>query len=171
MVLHKSEKSFRLLFTIQFNTFFIEENAVRFSRDQIDCVCKDIRYPNEFFVDLLFDQRKDIDLSSYDEDSIKWKSLLSELILKGYKKKEEKEEEEKKEEKKEESSEENKEKEKKVESAEDTKEKEELSTPSSSTVKEVQNLLEKMGGDKEEDNEDEDEDVENYLKNLENKAK
>ena len=85
-VLHKSKKCFKLLFTIQFNTFFIKTKySIKFSRDQIDSINDDIRYPTDFFVDLHFDNDKQEILSSFDEYSIYWKSLLSEFISKSLK--------------------------------------------------------------------------------------
>ena len=90
-VLHKSEKCFKLLFIIQFNTFFINNiYSMKFSRDQIDSIHSDIRYPNDFFVDLHFDNEKEEKLSAFDEYSIYWKSLISELISKSLKQKNEK---------------------------------------------------------------------------------
>ena len=87
-VLHKSEKCFKLLFIIQFNTFFINNiYSMKFSRDQIDSIHTDIRYPNDFFVDLHFDNDKEEKLSAFDEYSIYWKSLISELISKSLKQK------------------------------------------------------------------------------------
>ena len=87
-VLHKSKKCFKLLFTIQFNTFFIKTKySIKFSRDQIDSINDDIRYPTDFFVDLHFDNDKQEILSSFDEYSIYWKSLLSEFISKSLKEK------------------------------------------------------------------------------------
>ena len=87
-VLHKSENCFKLLFTIQFNTFFINNiYSMKFSRDQIDSIHCDIRYPTDFFVDLHFDNEKEEHLSSFDEYSIYWKSLISELISKSLKQK------------------------------------------------------------------------------------
>ena len=87
-VLHKSKKCFKLLFTIQFNTFFIKTTySIKFSRDQIDSINDDIRYPTDFFVDLHFDNDKQEILSSFDEYSIYWKSLLSEFISKSLKEK------------------------------------------------------------------------------------
>ena len=87
-VLHKSEKCFKLLFIIQFNTFFINNiYSMKFSRDQIDSIHSDIRYPNDFFVDLPFDNEKEEKLSAFDEYSIYWKSLISELISKSLKQK------------------------------------------------------------------------------------
>ena len=83
-VMHKGEKSFRLLFTIQFNTFFIDSNySIKFSKEQIDSINQDIRYPNNFCVELFFDGGKDEKLSPFDEYSITWKTLLSEFIVKG----------------------------------------------------------------------------------------
>ena len=87
-VLHKSEKCYKLLFIIQFNTFFINNiYSMKFSRDQIDSIHTDIRYPNDFFVDLHFDNEKEEKLSAFDEYSIYWKSLISELISKSLKQK------------------------------------------------------------------------------------
>ena len=162
-VLHKAKDKFKLLFVIQFNTFFIEDTAIRFSKDQIDSIHKDIRYPNEFFVDLLLDQSKEIDLSSYEEESIKWKSLLSEFILQGYQTKKTAEvvEEVKKEDKKGDSS------------LNSSDKDDDITAPTSSTVNKVQELLEKIegkdkGGD---DDDDEDIDVDDYINNLDKKAK
>ena len=81
-VLHKTEGRFKLLFVIQFNTLFINDNAIRFSKDMIDGIYKDIRYPSEFFIDLMFDDDKEVTLSQYDEDTLRWKSLMGEFILK-----------------------------------------------------------------------------------------
>ena len=74
-VLHKSEKCFKLL-------FIKNEYSIKFSRDQIDSINDDIRYPTDFFVDLHFDNEKKEILSQFDEYSIYWKSLLSEFISK-----------------------------------------------------------------------------------------
>ena len=83
-VMHKGEKSFRLLFTIQFNTFFIFINySIKFSKEHIDSINQDIRYPNEFYLDLLFDSSKEEKLSPFDDYSIVWKTMLSEFIVKG----------------------------------------------------------------------------------------
>ena len=83
-VMHKGEKSFRLLFIIQFNTFFIDSNySIKFSKSQIDSINQDIRYPNNFCVELFFDGGKDEKLSPFDEYSIAWKTMLSEFIVKG----------------------------------------------------------------------------------------
>ena len=83
-VMHKGDKSFRLLFTIQFNTFFINSNySIKFTKEQIDSINQDIRYPNNFCVELFFDGNKDEKLSPFDEYTITWKTLLSEFIVKG----------------------------------------------------------------------------------------
>ena len=85
-VLHKGEKSFKLLFVIQFNSFFTISNySIKFSRDQIDSIHKDIRYPTDFFVDLFFDNEKEENISPFDEYSILWKTMLSEFISKSLK--------------------------------------------------------------------------------------
>ena len=82
-VLHKGKNCFKLLFIIQFNTFFMNSSySIKFSRDQIDSINNDIRYPTDFFVDLHFDNEKEEILSSFDEYSIYWKSLLSEFLSK-----------------------------------------------------------------------------------------
>ena len=83
-IMHKGEKSFKLLFTIQFNTFFINSNySIKFSKEQIDSINQDIRYPNEFNIDLIFDSSKEEILSPFDDYSIVWKTMLSEFIVKG----------------------------------------------------------------------------------------
>ena len=83
-VMHKGEKSFKLLFTIQFNTFFINSNySIKFSKEQIDSINQDIRYPNDFNVDLIFDSSKEEKLSPFDDYTIVWKTMLSEFIVKG----------------------------------------------------------------------------------------
>lgn len=70
---------------IQFHTFFITVNGVRFTKDKIDGISKDIRYPNEFFIDLIFDENKSQSINTFDEDVSKWKNIISDFILKGYK--------------------------------------------------------------------------------------
>ena len=83
-VMHKGEKSFRLLFVIQFNTFFINNNyLIKFSKDQIDSINQDIRYPNNFCLELNFESAKEEKLSPFDEYSITWKTMLGEFIVKG----------------------------------------------------------------------------------------
>ena len=204
-VMHKGEKSFRLLFIIQFNTFFIDSNySIKFSKSQIDSINQDIRYPNNFCLDLVFDVSKEEKLSPFDEYSIAWKTMLSEFIVKGLNKtkgqdnnnninnQEENKETEIKEnkdnikednididinikEEKVEKENENKD-DKKVIKKEIKEEKDEdiLNTigNSNNTLNQVNDLLKKIEGtninEKEEENED-DEEIENYLKNLENK--
>ena len=84
-VMHKGTKSFRLLFTIQFNTFFIDtNNTMELYKEDIDSINQDIRYPNDFKIELTFDNKKEEKLSSFDEYSIVWKTMLSEFIVKGY---------------------------------------------------------------------------------------
>ena len=83
-VMHKGQKSFRLLFTLQFNTFFMNSNySIKFSKEHIDSISQDIRYPKEFYLDLIFDSNKEEKLSPFDEYSIVWKTMLSEFIVKG----------------------------------------------------------------------------------------
>ena len=83
-VMHKGEKTFRLLFIIQFNTFFISNNfSIKFDKEHIDSINQDIRYPNNFCLELNFDGSKEEKLSPFDEYSITWKTMLSEFIVKG----------------------------------------------------------------------------------------
>lgn len=184
-VLHKGDNKFKQLFSIQFHSLFITDDAIRFTRAQIDGACKDIRYPEEFFIDLLFDQTKDVCLSQYDEESIKWKNLISEFVLKSYKSPIEKQKVIKEDDKKD--LKENSKSSAKQENY--NKEKEEIVNfakvePSITTVNQAQEMLSKMNKGDEDNNEnidkgkggddednDDDEDVKNYLKNLENKTK
>ena len=83
-VMPKGEKTFRLLFIIQFNTFFISNNfSIKFDKEHIDSINQDIRYPNNFCLELNFDGSKEEKLSPFDEYSITWKTMLSEFIVKG----------------------------------------------------------------------------------------
>ena len=190
-VLHKGEKSFKLLFVIQFNSFFMTSNySIKFSRDQIDGIHKDIRYPTDFFVDLFFDNEKEEKLSPFDDYSIVWKSLLSEFISKSLKenvkigenkeKETEKNDSEKKEGKKEI-------KENKVEEDIDenlnieninknnNKDEEILEMGNTNlTLAQVNNFLKQIEGNNKDSNkfdedEQDDEDIEKYLSSLENK--
>ena len=191
-VLHKGETSIKLLFIIQFNSFFITSDySIKFSRDQIDSIHKDIRYPTDFFVDLFFDSEKEEKLSPFDDYSILWKSLLSEFISKSLKEnisfndnkienEENKNENEIKEINVEDNIDENlnignlsyKEKEK---GNKNNKDEEILEMGNTNiTLAQVNNLLKQIEGNKHdsqkyEDDEKEDEDIEKYLKSLENK--
>jgi hypothetical protein len=184
-VLHKSKKCFKLLFTIQFNTFFIKTKySIKFSRDQIDSINDDIRYPTDFFVDLHFDNDKQEILSSFDEYSIYWKSLLSEFVSKSLK------------EKKDDNSNKIKEDNNKEENIndinlnininEETKDKGNINEEeineignANNTLDKVNLLLKQLEGnnnlkndnnkDDIEEDIDEDEDIQKYLKSLENK--
>ena len=191
-VLHKGEKIIKLLFVIQFNSFFITSDySIKFSRDQIDSIHKDIRYPTDFFVDLFFDNEKEEKLSPFDDYSIVWKSLLSEFISKSLKenislninKKQNENKVEKNEIKNinvEDNIDENlnignlsyKEKEKEKNNNKDEEILEMGNT--NMTLAQVNNLLKQIEGNKHdshkyEDDENEDEDIEKYLKSLENK--
>ena len=183
-LLHKGEKSFKQLFIIQFNTFFYGDNEIKFSRDQIDSVWKDIRYPNEFVIDLFFDNSKDEILSSYDENCIKWKSLLSDFIIKGFTTNENIINENEIKEKKNDNSNLIQNKPKLDEKTsllsennnyDNDKDDEIISTSNSNTVNQVQDLLKKIGDNTIKNNldeeEEEDVDIENYLNDLENKKK
>lgn len=48
-------------------------------------MCKDLRYPAEFFIDIIFDNDKNIQSNNFEEDVIKWKNIISDFIVKGYK--------------------------------------------------------------------------------------
>ena len=183
-LLHKGEKSFKQLFIIQFNTFYYGDNHLKFSRDQIDSVWKDIRYPNEFVIDLFFDNSKDEILSSYDENCIKWKSLLSDFIIKGFTTNENIINENEIKEKKNDNSNLIQNKPKLDEKTsllsennnyDNDKDDEIISTSNSNTVNQVQDLLKKIGDNTIKNNldeeEEEDVDIENYLNDLENKKK
>ena len=195
-VLHKTEGRFKLLFVIQFNTLFINENAIRFSKDMIDGIYKDIRYPNEFFIDLMFDANKEVTLSQYDEDTLRWKSLMGEFILKSggngnvkqqqqqqqvstgdcAKKEEDKGEVNEQQKKTQINDEEhdNKNEMKEVEHllSKDNVKEEEVGNVVS-TINKVEDILNKMGGgvggEENEENEEDEEDIDDYLKSLENK--
>ena len=199
-VMHKGDKTFRLLFIIQFNTFFIDSNySIKFSKEQIDSINQDIRYPNNFSLELIFDGAKEEKLSPFDEYSITWKTMLSEFIVKGLSKtknnnnnleirneninnnKEIKKEDKKEIEIKKEGDEniiidtdikkEEKEKEEKIIKKEDE---DILNTVgnTNNTLNQVNDLLKKIEGvnvNEKEEENEDDEDIENYLKNLENK--
>lgn len=80
-VLHYSNKKFKQLFLIQFNTLFTDiSELTRFTKDDIDGVCKDIRYPNEFYIDLFYDNSQVEEISVYEEYINSWKSSLSKFI-------------------------------------------------------------------------------------------
>ena len=188
-VLHKGEKSFKLLFVIQFNSFFMTSNySIKFSRDQIDSIHKDIRYPTDFFVDLFFDNEKEEKLSLFDDYIIFWKSLLSEFISKSLK----------------ENAQINESKGKKINDADKLKDKKKIKDNSlkddieenlkienickinnkdeeilelsntNLTLDQVNNFLKQIEGNRKDNNkfdndEQEDEDIEKYLMSLENK--
>ena len=171
-VLHKGKKCYKLLFTIQFNTFFIPSlYSIKFSRDQIDSIYTDIRYPSDFFVDLHFDNEKEEKISSFDDYSIYWKSLLSEFISKSLKEK---------------NISNNKTKEEKIieknnidENININEEIEEIGN-TNNTLDKVNLLLKQLEGNEnnaindkdnidEDDNEDIDGDIQQYLKSLEDK--
>lgn len=84
-MLHFQGEKFKQLFLIQFNTFFTIGNNLRFTKDHIDGVCKDLRYPEEFFVDLIFDNDKNIQSNNFEDQVVKWKNIISDFIVKGYK--------------------------------------------------------------------------------------
>ena len=190
-VLHKGVKIFKLLFIIQFNTFFLDSNySIKFNKNQIDSINNDIRYPNDFYVELIFDNTKEEQLSSYDEYNILWKKLLSDFITKSVNIENENNKIKENVIKKEENKDKNKDvenhgeikEELKKEIKEDNKEEKEEDILNSmgntnNTLNQVNDLLKKIKGDdtlnnnKDDngDDEEDDEDIDNYLKNLENK--
>jgi hypothetical protein len=173
-VLHYSvkENKFKQLFVIQFHTFYVTETGLRFTRDQIDGVCKDIRYPEEFFVDLIFDDSKAANVSIYEDEVAKWKNVISDFILKGYKINSNSnmnsivEEESVKDSQKLE--------EKILENKSDVTSKIELHgheedlSSKPNTLNKAEEILQKFGSKHQED--EDEEDIEDYLKGLENKT-
>lgn len=187
-ILHYSERDnkFKQLFVIQFHSFFVSGNSMRFTKDQIDGICKDIRYPSEFFIDLIFDEDKATNISTYEEDVAKWKNIISDFIMKSYR-----------------STSNNsninittndvtttqivsdyKEDTKKGKVAEinehiDNDDKEEDMHNKPNTFNKAQEILNKFSKENkdvkkdndEEEEDDDDDDIENYLKDLENKSK
>lgn len=159
-VLHKGEGKFRLLFSIQFNTFFITETCIRFEKKDIDSIHKDIRYPHSFGVDLMFDSLQEKKLSAYDEESVNWKTLISDFIVKGNFKKITKINSDS------------------MKQEDEIKEDVLMNNSLNTTMNQVQELLEKMNTKEEEnkrgdsnEGEDEDNDIDDYIQNLEKKAK
>jgi hypothetical protein len=169
---NEEENKFKQLFLIQFNSFFTNENGIRFTKDQIDGIGKDIRYPDELYIDILFDDQKSNKLSDYEDIVTKWKNIISDFILRGYvsNKNETTEEPQK------EAEEITKvELEQSGRQQEPLYEKEEDFTSKPNTENKADEILQKFSGKKKieinEEYEEEDEDIENYLKNLENKIK
>ncbi len=176
-VLHfsETENKFKQLFVIQFHSFFITGNSTRFTKDQIDGICKDIRYPSELFVDLIFDEEKSTSISTYEDDVAKWKNIISDFIIKGYKSNNNRNEVHMKNnltsEEGEKSLQENTET---MEYKVEPEEKEDENSTKTNTLNKAQEILNKFSKEnkdvKKEDEEDDD-DIENYLKDLENKTK
>ena len=80
-VLHYQDNKFKQLFLIQFNSLFADMTSLsRFNKEEIDGVCKDIRYPNEFYLDVFYDENKCQEISVYEEYVASWKSSLSKFI-------------------------------------------------------------------------------------------
>lgn len=93
-LLHYQDNKFKQLFLIQFNTLFADMTSLsRFNKEEIDGVCKDIRYPNEFYLDVFYDELKSQEISVYEEYIASWKSSLSKFILNTISTKKEKAEE------------------------------------------------------------------------------
>ena len=183
-LLHQQGSKFKQLFIIQFHTFFINSNIMRFTKDQIDGICKDIRYPNEFFLDLIFDEDQSSNISAYEEDVSKWKNVLSDFLMKSFKSKQVDDNIEISKKEKEKKLLENIYKEtdpsqkdlSELNSSEKSEKEDDLALLMSNTMDKAKNILEKYSKNKNsqeenEENEEDDQDIENYLKNLENKKK
>jgi hypothetical protein len=156
-VLHQlKDGRFKQLFVIQFNTFFINNNMLRFTKDSIDGVCKDIRYPNEFFMDLIFDEDMNKSISMFETDVSKWKSVISDFVLKSFKSSEPVVEVEAK----------SQHTVCKTVVSTSSSEVEEDITAKPNTINKAEELLQKFSSKEEEEVED---DMEDYLKSLENK--
>jgi hypothetical protein len=132
---------------------------LRFTKDTIDGVCKDIRYPNEFFIDLIFDEEMNKSISMYETDVSKWKSIISDFVFKSFKTGS--------------SNEITESSEVKTENTVNTtlvssssSEVEEDVTTKPNTVNKAEEILQKFSSKDEEEIED---DMEDYLKSLENK--
>ena len=186
-LLHQQGNKFKQLFIIQFHTFFINSNILRFTKDQIDGICKDIRYPNEFFLDLIFDEDQSSNISAYEEDISKWKNVLSDFLIKSFKTKPidnsplvNREESYKKVNEKilekiySEKEETIKDITSSMSSEKNSDKDDDMHLLKSNTMDKAKDILEKYSkkdNTKEEDEDDDDEDIENYLKNLENQKK
>jgi len=179
---NQEENKFKQLFVIQFHSLFVSGNSTRFTKDQIDGICKDIRYPNEFFIDIIFDEDKATTISTYEEDVAKWKNIISDFIMKSYKSNpnpvtavntsnvSHKINEDKLEVTTAVNSEDIEHKE--------NEEKEEDVTIKHNTLNKAQEILNKFKesketqqDDEEEEEDNDDDDIENYLKSLESKTK
>lgn len=147
-LLHFEGEKFKQLFLIQFNTLFIDVDCPvsRFSRQQIDGISKDIRYPEEFYLDVFYDFSKTEDLSVYNEDVSTLKSVISEFVANSIQKKETKQQE-------------------------NTYSKPEIKKDSMLIEEKIQNnVISEASSIREHHHEEGDEDLDAYLKNLESKA-
>lgn len=75
-------KVFKQLFLIQFNTLFLNEDCFnsRFSKTNIDGISKDIRYPSEFYIDIFYNNEKNIPMSVYEKNISEFKSVMSNFL-------------------------------------------------------------------------------------------
>lgn len=74
----------KFLFSIQINTLFLNfdmSSNIKLSKRDIDNIRKDIRYPNEFNIDIIFDSTKSEQRSVYDEDVSRIKNVISEFVI------------------------------------------------------------------------------------------
>ena len=149
-ILHQQKGGkFKQLFVIQFNTFFVNDNILRFTKDQIDGVCKDIRYPNDFFIDLIYDDKQNKNVSIYETEVAKWKNIISDFIMKSFKNMTIQEDQPKKR--------------RSNSNASDEKEDDIITKPN--TLNKAEKILQKFNHEED----DYEEDMEDYLKSLEEK--
>ena len=67
---------------VQFHTFFLQNGVIRFSKEEIDFVCSDVRYPDDFFVELVVDEERTENLNKFDSKVSGWKNLMSDFFIK-----------------------------------------------------------------------------------------
>lgn len=81
---NQKNTTMKFLFSIQINTLFLNfdmSSNIKLSKRDIDNIRKDIRYPNEFNIDIIFDSNKSEQRSVYDEDVSRIKNVISEFII------------------------------------------------------------------------------------------
>lgn len=186
-VLHYQDNKFKQLFLIQFNTLFADMTSLsRFNKEEIDGVCKDIRYPNEFYLDVFYDELKSQEISVYEEYIASWKSSLSKFILNTISSKKEKAEEifdEKSSKKRIESKKEQERgtnklnnnttdsfENKSLKEFNDTSKQKNRIESVINKNEESKNNLEKQNKEDNDNDDDDEEDLDQYLKSLENRA-
>lgn len=88
-VMHERDGEFIQLFAIQFHTFFLINDLIRFSKSQIDLVSNDDRYQDDFFIELVVDQERSVELNTFDVEVSSWKALMSDFFVNIFDNKEE----------------------------------------------------------------------------------